>query len=138
MDTVSVLRKSDADKNQERYGASQFSSVLSKMQAGTDRECPTIKHHHHQRARRIDAEPMNLWDFPWSIGSFSMGRDIRRSILLFCFMYGFHHRLNDKEVLVVQPVQPCVNPPADGAFGGALAFEYELIQRNLKYFRKLE
>ena len=53
---------------------------------------------------------------------------MRRSVLLFCLMYD---RLNDKEVLVIQPVHPCVNPPAGGAFGGALVtalFQHMYVQ----------
>ena len=38
-------------------------------------------------------------------------------------MYGLCHGLNDKEALVIEPVHPCVNPPADGALGGALVTE---------------
>ena len=60
MDIMSCLRESDTDANKDRYNFAQFPAFLPEMQARVACKCPTIKIDHHQRARRIDAEPMNL------------------------------------------------------------------------------
>lgn len=44
-----------------RQDFKELSTLLSKMQIGRFDRSGRIKCKSHQRARRIDAEPMNLW-----------------------------------------------------------------------------
>ncbi len=59
MDILPYLPKQDAQSNPRGYGSCKFSSVLSKVQTGKPDKGQKIKCYDHQRAGRIDAEPMN-------------------------------------------------------------------------------
>ena len=59
MDTANT--KSDWIRNDKgKYRTKKFPFVLSEMQTGNFDKCKGITYSCHQRARRTDAEPMNL------------------------------------------------------------------------------
>ena len=60
MDTLSNLRQQDSRQNTGRYGAEKLSALLPQMQTGVFDRSKGFTNNGHQRASRIDAEPMNL------------------------------------------------------------------------------
>ena len=58
MDILPYLPKQDAQSNPRGHGSCKFSSVLSKVQTGKFDRSAQFTYNTHQRAGRIDAEPM--------------------------------------------------------------------------------
>ena len=64
MDTLSPLWEQNTHADKGGHAAAQFPLVLPQMSTRNHYKCTTIQINNHQRARRTDAEPMNLWEFP--------------------------------------------------------------------------
>lgn len=60
MDMLPCLRQQNKVADTGRYGTEKLSPLLPKMQTGNFDKCKGITYNRHQRARRTDAEPMNL------------------------------------------------------------------------------
>lgn len=58
--TLSCLWKQNEGTDKGRYRTEKFSSLLSKMQAGKLNSSKEFAYNSSLRARRTDAEPMNL------------------------------------------------------------------------------
>ena len=71
MDIMPCLREQNPQQNKGGYYSDKLSSLLPEMQAGKIDWSEKFTNNSHHRARRKDAEPMNLWKSQF-VGFYSM------------------------------------------------------------------